>query len=270
VAGKDTNIGAKRATGDVLVFLNNDIMLKKDSLSMLVSHFRDPKVFGVSPKLLKFDRKTIQAEFLGATFVFGTLVQTQPNLGKPDRREYREPRPTFFALGGASAMDRRKFEALGGFDEVYAPFYWEEIDLSYRAWKRGWTCVYEPDAVFYHKHRATLAKAFTTDQLLLQELKTRFIFTWSNFSDPAILFKHFFFLPLVLARSAFTGKYRSSRFIDVRAFFGALKLWRRILRKRADMKKHAKLSDRAVLELINSNRANEIAPIKLTSFFVPK
>lgn len=264
------NIGARKATGDVLVFLNNDIMLEKGSLNKLAAHFKDPKVFGVSPKLLKFDKKTIQAEFLGVTFVLGTVVQTQPNLGMPDTKEYKEPRLTFFALGGASAMDRKKFDALGGFDEIYAPFYWEEIDLSYRAYKRGWVCMYEPGAVFYHKHRATLNRAFTPDQLLLQELKTRFIFTWSNFSDPLILLKHFLFLPLVLARSAFKSQYRSSRFIDVRAFFGALALWRGILRKRADTERHAKVSDKEIIDLINSNHANEIAPVKLTKFFGSK
>lgn len=261
------NLGAKAAKGDVLVFLNNDIMIEKDSLRKLATHFKDPKVFGVSPKLLKWDKRTIQAEFLGVTFVFGTVVQTQPNMDQPDKNQFKEPRPTFFALGGASAMDRKKFDELGGFDEIYAPFYWEEVDLSYRAWKRGWTCIYEPAAVFYHKHRATLKKAFTTEQLQLLEMKMRFVFTWSNFQDPAILFKHFLFLPAVLARSAFKGKYRAARFIDVRAFLGALRLLPRILRKRSENAKDAKLSDTQAMNLINSNHANEIAPINSAKFF---
>ena len=261
------NLGAKMAEGDVLVFLNNDIMLKKDSLRKMVAHFsKDPKVFGVSPKLLKWDKHTIQAEFLGCTFVLGTLVQTQPNMDQPDKNQFKEPRLTFFALGGASAIDRKKFDELGGFDELYAPFYWEEVDLSYRAYKRGWVCIYEPSAVFYHKHRATLNRAFTKDQLQLQELKARFIFTWSNFYDSDILLKHFLFLPAVLARSVFKGKYRSARFLDIRAFFEALKLWRKIMVKRSEGKKHAKLSDREALKLINSNRANEIAPINSAKF----
>lgn len=265
-----SNIGAKHSTGNVLLFLNNDISLERNSLQRLVKHFGDPKVFGVTPKLVFWDKKTIQAEFLGCNMIMGTVVLSQPNMGMRDSNTFKEPRLTFFATGGASLIDAKKFRALGGFDELFTPFYWEDVDLSYRAYKRGWTCVYDPGSVFYHKHKATLSKAFTTEQLQLQELKARFIFTWSNFYDPTILLKHFLSLPIVFARSVFKGKYRSSMFLDVRAFFEALKLWRRILRKRAEGKKHAKLSDKEALELINSNHANELAPIKITKFFGSK
>jgi len=260
------NIGVKNVKGDVVVFLNNDIMLKKDSLKHMLKHFKNPKVFGVAAKLIKWDKKTIQCEFIGCSFILGTVVLTQPNSGKIDKNEFKEPRFTFVAPGGASAIDRKKLLKLGGFDEIYAPFYWEEIDLSYRAYKRGWISLYEPKAIFYHKHRATLNREFTRDQLLLQELKTRFIFTWSNFYDPKILLKHFVFLPLILLRSAFRSPYRSKRFIDVRAFFQALKHWREIMKKRSRDRKHAKLSDKEALDLINSNNANELAPISFRNF----
>lgn len=263
---KASNAGARAARGDILIFLNNDIMLKSDSLEKMISHFSDKRVFGVSPKLLKWDKKTIQAEFLGCDFVLGTVVQTQPNMNEPDRNEFKEPMTTFFALGGASAIDRRKFFQLEGFDEVYSPFYWEEVDLSYRAYKRGWVCIYEPRAVFYHKHRATLSKNFSTETLQLQELKARFIFTWSNFFDPLILLAHFAFLPLVFLRSAFKTSYRSRRFLDVIAFFQAAGEWRRILQKRIEEKKNAKLSDREALKIINNNKANELAPVRIWKF----
>ena len=258
---KASNAGARAARGDILVFLNNDIMLKADSLEKMIAHFSDKRVFGVSPKLLKWDKKTIQAEFLGCAFVIGTVVQTQPNMDQLDKNEFKEPRLTFTAPGGASAIDRKKFLKLGGFDEIYTPFYWEEFDLSYRAYKRGWVCLYEPKAVFFHKHRATLSKAFKKETLQLQELKTRFIFTWSNFSDPAILFTHFALLPLVFLRSAFITQYRPKRFMDVIAFFRALWVWRKILDKRADERMHAKLSDKEALTVINSNKANELSPV---------
>ena len=262
-----SNAGARAANGDIIVFANNDIEMKSDSIKYLIPHFSDNNVFGVSPKLMKFDKKTIQAEFIGLEFVLGTVVQTQPNTGMSDKNQFKNPVKTFFASGGASAMDRKKFLQLGGFDEAYSPFYFEEHDLSYRAYKRGWTCIYEPRSIFYHKHRATLGKAFTKEQLQIQELKGRFVFTWSNFSDPVILLKHLAFLPIVFARSAFVSQYRSGRFLDVRAFFAAISMWGDILRKRADNAKHSKLSDREVIELINSNHANELSPVKVTKFF---
>ncbi len=265
-----SNIGAKYARGDILIFLNNDIILRKDSLNHMLKHFKKPNVFGVSPKLIKWDKKTIEAEFFGCSFILGTVVQTRPIVGNVDTKEFKESCLTFVAPGGASAFDRKKFLKLGGFDEIYCPFYWEDVDLSYRAYKRGWICIYDPRGVFYHKHRGTLSKAFRKETLHIQELKNRFIFTWSNFYDPKILLKHFLFLPLVFLRSAFISSYRSSRFLDVKAFFQALKYWKEIMRKRAREKKHAKLSDKEVLNLINSNQANKIASISFRNFLFTK
>jgi len=263
---KVNNIGAKAAKGDMLVFVSNDVVLKTDSLKRMLKHFKNPKVFGVAPKILKWDKKTIQTEFLGCDFVLGTVVQTQPGMNEIDTNRFKEPRMTFFAPTCASMIERKRLAKLGYLDEVYSPFYWEEPDLSYRAYKRGWVVIYDPKAVVYHKHRASLTKVFTQDALQLQELKTRFIFTWSNFSDPAILLKHLAFLPLSFIRSAFKGRYRAKRFLDVIAFFQALWVWRKILDKRADERMHAKLSDKEALAVINSNKANGLAPVKFTKF----
>lgn len=263
---KVSNIGAKTAKGELLVFINNDIMTKKDSLIRMLRHFKNQNVFGVAPKILRWDKKTIQVEFLGCEFIFGTVVQTQPSMDEVDMNRFKKSRLTFYAPACASIIDRKRFLSLGGFDEIYSPFYGEEPDLSYRAYKRGWIVIYEPSAVVYHKHRATVSKTFSKETLQLQELKSRFIFTWSNFFDSRILLTHFAFLPLVFIRSAFVHQYRVKRFLDIRAFFQALKYWRKILDKRAKEKKHTKLSDREVLDLINSNGANELAPVKLRNF----
>jgi hypothetical protein len=55
-----------------------------------------------------------------------------------------------YGCGGATAWDRKRFLMLGGFDSLYFPGYWEDVDLSWRGWKRGWRCLYEPRSVVYH------------------------------------------------------------------------------------------------------------------------
>lgn len=262
------NVGAKKAKGDVLVLLNNDIMLKKDSIITLLKQFKDRKVFAVAPKLLKWDKTTVEAEFFGMKFIFGTLVFTKPNFGEKNKNEFKTSRITGFVPGGASAIDRKKFLELMGFDEIFAPYYWEDVDLSYRAYKRGWVCVYEPKSVFYHKHAATLKKRFKRRTLHLQELKARYIFTWANIHDNGMLFRHVFWLPAVLMRSAFLSQYRSHRFLDIIALFQAMKKMPDIISKRKREFENSKLSDKEVFNLINSNKANEIASIGLNKFFV--
>ena len=63
---------------------------------------------------------------------------------------------------GACFICRRElFFELGGFDEIYTPYAWEDLDLAYRAWKRGYKVIYEPMAVCYHKREATTRNLFS-------------------------------------------------------------------------------------------------------------
>ena len=55
----------------------------------------------------------------------------------------------------------KKFLELGGFDEILAPFYLEDTDLGYLAWKRGWKTMYQPASIVYHEHRGTIGKKFS-------------------------------------------------------------------------------------------------------------
>ena len=68
-----------------------------------------------------------------------------------------------FTGGGSSAFDRRKFLELGGFDHLYRPFYYEDTDLGFMAWKRGWKVLYEPGSIVFHEHRGTIGKKFSPE-----------------------------------------------------------------------------------------------------------
>ncbi len=56
------------------------------------------------------------------------------------------------------AFRRDRWAELGGFDDLYHPFYWEDVDLGYRAWARDWRVLYEPAAVVYHAQGETIAR----------------------------------------------------------------------------------------------------------------
>ncbi len=75
------------------------------------------------------------------------------------------------AGGGCSAYHRARFVALGGFDRLFRPGYWEDFDLTYRAWRRGWTSVFEPASVIFHRGGATLGD--TLDDPALRRLLVR-------------------------------------------------------------------------------------------------
>ena len=60
-------------------------------------------------------------------------------------------------LRDSALVSREKLLTLGGFDESFSPFYGEDLDLGIRAWRMGWKCYFEPDALFYHKTASTIS-----------------------------------------------------------------------------------------------------------------
>ena len=101
--------------------------------------------------------------------------------------------PCFYGGGGSCAFDRQKFLELGGFDELLAPFYLEDTDLGYMAWKRGWKVLYQPRSVVYHEHRGTIGKRFREEQIQAVLKKNFVLFCWKNIHEWRRLPAHFFF-----------------------------------------------------------------------------
>ena len=101
--------------------------------------------------------------------------------------------PCFYGGGGSCAFDRRKFLELGGFDLLLAPFYLEDTDLGYLAWKRGWKVLYQPRSVVYHEHRGTIGKRFREEQIQTVLKKNFVLFCWKNIHEWPRLTAHFFF-----------------------------------------------------------------------------
>ncbi|CAN0238520.1 unnamed protein product [Chrysoparadoxa australica] len=51
-----------------------------------------------------------------------------------------------------------KLNDLGSVDEIYSPFYGEDVDLSLRAWRLGYECYFEPRAICKHPSSTTIKK----------------------------------------------------------------------------------------------------------------
>ena len=69
-----------------------------------------------------------------------------------------ETHPTLLPGRLLLPLPRRRFLELGGYDDVYAPFFWEDVDLGYRAWRRGLASLHVPSAVCHHEGSATIGE----------------------------------------------------------------------------------------------------------------
>lgn len=205
--GGATNRGAAAARNPALIFLNNDMVVEPDFVQPLLDVFgEEPDVFGVSCQIDFIDPNRPRWET-------GKVHAEQRNglvrLFHLDRFDDDKTYPIFFAGGGASAYDREKFLALGGFDEaVYSPVYIEDVDLGYRAWKRGWPSLLAPKSRVHHKHRGTTRRLWSEGVIHSFFLKNLAALLWKNASSWRILGKHLVGILLLpeKARREFGGR----------------------------------------------------------------
>ena len=188
--GGGSNVGFQHARRDIVVLLNSDMRVDRDFLRPLLEGFTDENTFAVSCQIFFSDPDKPREE-TGLTE--GWWHQGSLRVRHRIDPELREPYPCFYGGGGSCAFDRRKFQELGGFDAMLAPFYLEDTDLGFLAWKRGWKVMYQPASVVFHEHRATIGRRFTGAYIQSILKKNFALFAWKNIHAWRSLAAHFFF-----------------------------------------------------------------------------
>jgi len=237
------NYAVKLARSKIVMPMNNDIKLEPKALYYLAKHFDNKDTFAVSGKIFAFDQTTFLYGNRGGYFQKGHFHLYE----KPPEDESQ----TLFACGGAFMVNRQKYLDLGGFDSMYHPLYYEEIDLSYRALKRGWKVHYEPQSIAYHKVQATITRQEKLQRISLISARNNYLFVWKNILDRSMTLTFLFYIPLFLLRDLFRLK---SRFLV--AFYLALKRLPRALKGRSIEQSDVLYSDREILSRINANSAH--------------
>jgi GT2 family glycosyltransferase len=189
--GGGSNTGVLAAKNDIAVLLNSDMRVEPDFLAPLLAGFADNRVFAVSCQI-RFADPGKRREETGLTQ--GWWEEGGLRVRHRIDDQIRDAYPCFYGGGGSCAFDRRKFLELGGFDPLLAPFYLEDTDLGYLAWKRGWKVLYQPRSVVYHEHRGTIGKRFTEAQIDAVLKKNFILFAWKNIHEWRRLASHFFFM----------------------------------------------------------------------------
>lgn len=166
------NRAAAAATGDILVFLNNDTVPKPGWLSPLLRTFDlFPKVGAVGGKLLFPDGRLQEA----GGIIFSDASACHFGRGEPNAMAplFDYVRQVDYVSGALMATPRDLFAALGGFDLDYAPGYYEDTDYCFRLREQGHDVYYQPEAVVVHLEGATagtdLSAGMKRHQLINQD-----------------------------------------------------------------------------------------------------
>ena len=200
--GGGSNAGFRAAKNDIVVLLNSDMRVEPDFLAPLLEGFHDPRVFAVSCQIF-FSDPTKKREETGLTQGWWADGALRVRHRLDD--SLSERMPCFYGGGGSCAFDRHKFLELGAFDELLRPFYLEDTDLGYQAWKRGWWVYYEPRSVVWHEHRGTIGKKFSPEYIQGVLKKNFILFVWKNISDWRKLLANFAYVWSGSALSLFFG-----------------------------------------------------------------
>lgn len=210
------NRGVESSNRDIVVLLNNDMTVDENFLAPLLDGFDDPSVFAVTSQVFLSDPATRRVE-TGRTegrYEGGLFKMWHEDV---DPRKTVPTIPVFWAGGGSSAVDRRKFLMMGGLDSIYDPFYVEDVDLSYRAWKRGWKSMFAVRSHVVHRHRATNLPVFGEAFIEETVRRNQFLLVWARVTDPGALLAHVRRLPLIHRRGMLEG----SPWREVRAYLRA-------------------------------------------------
>lgn len=231
--GSNVDRGIRQAKGEFVFIINAIDALPKDEnyFKLMLAHFENPKVFSV-----------------------GATKQDQKNHGSGEvyfekgyflhRRSNGPKQLTAWADGGSQAIRKDYYLKIGGFDPLYK-FYWEDVDLGYRAWKAGYEVHFEQKAILLHKkEEGPISKFYSAREQRIMNLRNQMIFTWKN-SDALFNLTNILWFPYEVAVAI---KNMDNDWFS--AYFQAISQWPYIFYRRFQQKKVAKVSDLELLKVI--------------------
>lgn len=232
----NVNRGVAKAKGDIILLLNTDVYPEKGFLDPLINHFKDENVFAVGCMDKSVEGTDVILRGRGVAYWRrGFFVHQRGEVDKND---------TMWVSGGSGAFRKLFWDKLGGLNSLYDPFYWEDIDLSYRAQKAGYKVLFEPKSVVWHEHeKGAIKRKYTPFTVKTIAFRNQFFFVWTNVTDLNLLISHFLWLPYHFLNTILKGD-----FAFLLGFFRSLILTPKVIQSRNRNKKFFVIKDKQLLK----------------------
>jgi GT2 family glycosyltransferase len=209
--------GVAAANYELIFLLNSDVQPVKGCLNNLEKYFERPDTFAVNPLILNQDHKVNQSSWTQSQFSHGRLkLKPWDTSNLPAMKQSEEAYLTLYCSGGSMMMRKKMFEKLGGYSDLYKPFYYEDFDLGLRAWYQGWPSYFYPCAEVIHADKGTIEDHFKSDLIKSTQRRNRYFLEWTHFSRTRLIFST---IPFTLFQ--FLGELILFDKKNVKAFFNA-------------------------------------------------
>lgn len=195
------NLGIAKATGEFLLFINNDAVLTPGCIEVLVDTFRKyPKTGIVSPKFHYYYKPGI-IEFAGYTDI-NSITGRNNIIGGDlkDTGQFDELKETPFCHGGCMLVSKEVIEEVGPIPEEYF-LYYEEFDWCEKIRNKGYKIYYQPKALVRHKVSETIGKESTLKTYYLT--RNRILFMRRNKNILKYFLFIFYFICVALPKNIF-------------------------------------------------------------------
>jgi GT2 family glycosyltransferase len=183
--------GVLAARHELVLLLNSDARPDPGALAPLCRAFDVPDTFAASPLVLN-EAGEVTGVTISVPYLRRGRIRYRGHAARSlaDAAAGALPWYTLFPSGGAVVVHRERFLALGGFDPLFHPFYYEDTDLGICAWRRGWTCVVVPEGRVTHPDGGTIRRSFSRFRIAVVRKRNRVLFHTKNLTGSRDLAAH--------------------------------------------------------------------------------
>lgn len=190
--GATVRRGYELSTGEYVLILNGDILVKKDAIENLLNYIKKNETVGiVGPKLLNFN-ETFQPScfryYSPLTIIYRRTFLGKMNFSKKHLDnflmkdfDHKTTRSVDWLMGSALMTKRDAIKKVGLMDERFK-MYFEDTDWCRRFWENGYRVVYLPTSEMYHYHGKGSAGRNIIKALLFNRL------TWLHIRSAILYF----------------------------------------------------------------------------------
>ena len=187
------NAGIAEAQYSYTCIVNTDVTFDPNYFKNVMDYFANPKLFAIKGDIINYrdrpgDILNIEKEV--AVYLKHGLFKIK----SAENRKAVNYDHILVLLGCCFVCRTDLIKTVGGYDERFSPYYWEDLDLALTVVEKGYDLAYAPDCIVYHQIGSTIKKTQSDIKIRLISNRNKFLLTWKHLDSPTRWSIHIFFV----------------------------------------------------------------------------